>query len=144
LIKQAISPRINSLLRLSRWPEHIPFTLPATLLGINMAARDHLVLDGRILAVIAANILAVTFAFMVNDIEDAPDDARESHRAARNAITCGEITPRAGWGASWVIAAAALALYAGLSREALAAGVLTLALGLLYSGAGASESVAGH
>jgi 4-hydroxybenzoate polyprenyltransferase len=121
---------LSGWLRLTRWPEHIPFTIPATLAGINMARG---MADWRIPLVLVANILAVTFAFMVNDIEDAPDDARESHRAARNAITCGEITLRRAWWASAGIAALAWVLFAMLSRAAFAAGTLTILLGWLYS-----------
>ena len=124
---------LRSLLRLSRWQEHIPFTVPATLAGVNLAAPDGLPLDGRLPAVLAANILAVTFAFMINDIEDAPDDARDPERAARNAIASGEITPRAGWYATLTVAALALMLFAALSREAVAVGALTVGLGWLYS-----------
>jgi 4-hydroxybenzoate polyprenyltransferase len=122
--------RLSGLLRLSRWREHVPFTVPATLLGVNMAGRAA---DGRVLIVTAANILAVAFAFMVNELEDAPDDAREPQRAARNAISCGAITPRAGWEGTVLVAALAAGLFAALRREALAAGVLTLMLGFLYS-----------
>jgi 4-hydroxybenzoate polyprenyltransferase len=126
-------PSHSGLLRLTRWPEHIPFTVPATLLGINMAADSGLILDWRIPVVMASNILAVAFAFMVNDIEDAPDDAYAHDRATRNAITCGEITPRTGWLASALAAVLALALYAGLSRETFTVGASTLGLGFLYS-----------
>ncbi len=117
------------LARLSRWREHIPFTIPATLLGINMAGR----VDGRLVIVLAANILAVTFAFMVNDLEDAPDDARDPERGARNAVAAGLITPRVGWAAALLVGLAAAALFAGLSRAACAVGMITLALSFLYS-----------
>jgi 4-hydroxybenzoate polyprenyltransferase len=122
------------LLRLTRWPEHIPFTLPATLIGVNMAASSRAAdLDWRLAAVSAANILAVTFAFMVNDIEDAPDDARDPTRAARNAVTHGEIAPWQGCIAALIVGLMALALFAAVNTRTLATGGLTLALGWLYS-----------
>jgi 4-hydroxybenzoate polyprenyltransferase len=125
-----------NLLRLSRWKEHIPFTVPATLLGVNMAAATHpdsVTLDGRVIIVCAANVLAVTCAFMINDVEDAADDARDPARAARNPVASGDLSRRAGWGASLVVGALALALYAVLTREAFWAGVLTVILAGLYS-----------
>jgi 4-hydroxybenzoate polyprenyltransferase len=125
--------RPAGLWRLSRWREHVPFTVPATLLGVNMAARQGGALDGRLGIVLAANILAVTFAFMVNDLEDAPDDARDSERGARNAITAGLITPRVGWVAAQLVGMVAALLFAGLNRAACAVGMITLALSLLYS-----------
>src|SRR5690606_41448835 len=48
-------------------------------------------LDLRLVAVTAANILAVAYAFMINDIEDAPDDALDPARAAKNPITSGRL-----------------------------------------------------
>lgn len=124
------------LLRLSRWKEHIPFTLPATWLGITMAAQHRpgaVVLDWRIMVVTAANLLVVTCAFMINDVEDAPDDARSPARAARNPVTTGDITRRVGWLASGVMGGLALALYAALGDRVLGVGLLAVALAFLYS-----------
>jgi 4-hydroxybenzoate polyprenyltransferase len=128
--------RLVGLLRLSRWKEHILFTIPLTLLGINMAvdygsSPEHL--NWHVLTVTAANILAVAFAFMVNDVEDAPDDALETERAARNPVTCGEISRREGWLASLVVGALALVLFAWVSPGAFWVGAWTVVLGLLYS-----------
>lgn len=124
----------RGVLRLSRWREHIPFTLAATWLGVNMAAQHAgAALDGRLAVVTLANILAVTFAFMVNDVADAPDDARDPLRAARNAVSSGALTARAAWLLAGAVGALALALYALLPWPALLTGVATLLLGLLYS-----------
>jgi 4-hydroxybenzoate polyprenyltransferase len=90
-------------------------------------------LDARLAAVTAANILAVAVAFMVNDVEDAPDDARDAHRAARNPVTSGEVTARDGWIASGLLAVAALLLYAATSAAAFWTGAITLSLAFLYS-----------
>jgi 4-hydroxybenzoate polyprenyltransferase len=129
-----ISPRMAGLLRLTRWQDHLLFTIPATLLGVNMALdAPNQSPDARVLLVLAANSLAVTFAFMVNDIEDAPDDARDPERAARNAVAIGAITPRTGWIASGVVGMLALGLFAGVNALTLRTGALTLLLGWLYS-----------
>lgn len=131
----SVQARLKGLVKLSRWREHLLFTVPATLTGAAMAARHApgVVLDARVLAVTLANILAVTVAFMINDVEDAPDDARETHRAARNPVTTGEVTPRDGWIAAWVLGAIALLLDAAASTAAVWTGTLTLALAVLYS-----------
>lgn len=123
------------LLRLSRWKEHTLFTIPLTLLGALMAAenRPGIELDGRVIVVTVANILAMTVAFMVNDVEDAPDDALDPARAARNPVATGEIRPREGWAAALGIGLLALVLYGTVSRGALWIGALTLALSILYS-----------
>ncbi len=125
---------LAAMVRLSRWQEHIPFTLAATWLGVNMAAHHaRASLDGRVVTVTAANILAVTFAFMVNDVADAPDDARDPVRKARNAVSCGELSARAAWLLAALVGALALMLYALLPLPALLTGAVTLALGWLYS-----------
>lgn len=124
----------QAIVCLSRWREHVPFTLAATWLGANMAAyHAGAALDGRLGMVTLANILAVTFAFMVNDVADAPDDARDPLRAARNAVSSGALTARAAWLIAGAVGALALALYTLLSSLALLTGAATLGLGFLYS-----------
>ena len=81
---------MTGLVQLTRWQETVPFVVPLTLMGALMAlqtAADGQGVDLRLLAVMAANILVVTYAFMINDIEDAPDDARDPARAIRNPIS---------------------------------------------------------
>jgi 4-hydroxybenzoate polyprenyltransferase len=125
---------LAAMVRLSRWQEHIPFTLAATWLGVNLAAHHaHASLDERVITVTGANILAVTFAFMINDVADAPDDARDPARAARNVVSCGELSARAAWLLTGLVGALALTLYILLPFPSLLTGTVTLALGWLYS-----------
>jgi len=129
-----IDGKLRSVIRLTRWQEYFPFVIPVTLLGALLAIRSqNTTLDWRLAVVLVANILAVAYAFMINDIEDAPDDAREAHRAARNPVACGEITPRQGWLASGGVALIALVLYALAGIWPLIIGLLTLILCHLYS-----------
>jgi 4-hydroxybenzoate polyprenyltransferase len=126
--------QLHGLIRLTRWKEYIPFVVPLTLLGALLAAHTkgtHL--DWRLLAVTAANILAVAYAFMINDIEDAPDDALDPERAARNPVTSGQIGLRVGYAACRVVAALTLCLYALGGLWALGIGGITLLLSHLYS-----------
>jgi 4-hydroxybenzoate polyprenyltransferase len=126
--------QIRGLVRLTRWKEYVPFVIPLTVLGALLAARPHGVfLDWRLLAVTAANILAVAYAFMINDIEDAPDDARDPARAARNPITSGEIGVRMGYAACRLVAAVTLILYALGGVWTLGIGLATLFLSHMYS-----------
>jgi 4-hydroxybenzoate polyprenyltransferase len=108
--------------------------IPLTILGALLAARPNgILLDWRLAAVTLANILAVAYAFMINDIEDAPDDARDPARAARNPISSGEIGVRIGYAACRVVAAATLILYALGGTTVLFIGLGTLLLSHLYS-----------
>jgi 4-hydroxybenzoate polyprenyltransferase len=119
---------------LTRWKEYVPFVIPLTVVGALLAARpNNTLLDWRIVAVTLANILAVAYAFMINDIEDAPDDARDPARAARNPITSGKIGIRTGYAACRLVAAVTLMLYASGGLYVLLIGIGTLLLSHLYS-----------
>jgi 4-hydroxybenzoate polyprenyltransferase len=130
----ARSRRLAGAARLTRAREHLLFTVTLTLMGTNLAvAGQPARLDARLVAVLGANVLAVTFAFMINDIEDADDDAADPARAARNAIARGDLSRRAGWLVALATGALALGLYALTPPRACGTGALTLLLALLYS-----------
>jgi 4-hydroxybenzoate polyprenyltransferase len=134
LTQRKLTDQLQGLIQLTRWKEFIPFVIPLTILGALLAARpNETLLDWRLVAVILGNILAVAYAFMINDIEDAPDDALDPDRAARNAITSGRVGLRVGYAACRVIAAATLILYAFGGLTVLGIGVATLLLSHLYS-----------
>ncbi|MCL5999418.1 MAG: UbiA family prenyltransferase [Chloroflexi bacterium] len=83
--------------------------------------------------VLAANILVVGFAFMYNDVEDAPDDALDERKARRNPISAGIISPRMGRAACIAVSALLLGLYGVLGFMPVMLGGLCLALAFLYS-----------
>ena len=58
------SATLQSILKLSRWAEYVPFTVPLTLFGGLLAYRfsTDVSLDWRLLSVLAANCLAVGYA----------------------------------------------------------------------------------
>lgn len=131
---RTLREQFEGLVRLTRWKEYVPFVIPLTILGALLAARPHgTLLDWRLAAVMAANILAVAYAFMINDIEDAPDDARDPNRAARNPITSGQINIRTGYAACRVVALVTLVLYFIGGMTVFGIGVLTLLLSHFYS-----------
>lgn len=136
--KQTIQPTLadkgRAILRLSRWREHVPYTIPAVLVGAMLAVQNSdIVIDWRIVPVILANILAMSFAFMINDVEDAPDDALNPKKRAHNAISSGILTSQQGWLACLITFAASFALYAVGGWWTLLWGGLTLLLSYLYS-----------
>lgn len=132
--QQSLGTQLRGLVRLTRWREYIPFVVPLTILGALLATAPYgTPLDWRLVAAISANILAVAYAFMINDIEDAPDDARDPARAARNPVTSGEIGVRMGYAACRVVAAVTLILYAFGGLWVFLIGVATLLLSHFYS-----------
>jgi 4-hydroxybenzoate polyprenyltransferase len=134
LTKTTLREQLIGLVKLTRWKEYVPFVVPLTILGALLAARPNdIAIDWRLIAVTLANILAVAYAFMINDIEDAPDDARDPERAARNPISTGQIGVRIGYAACRVVAIITLGLYWLGGGWVLAIGVATLLLSHLYS-----------
>lgn len=120
----------RGLLQLTRYKEYVLFVTVTTLLGAKLGGGTF---DHRLLIVLIANILVVGFAFMYNDVEDAPDDALDAKKARRNPISAGMISPRIGKAACLVVSALVLGLYATLGGMTLLLGALCLALAFLYS-----------
>ncbi len=134
MLPALVATKMRGVVRLTRWKEYVPFVIPVTALGAILAAEpQNRTLDWKLAVTIVANILAVGYAFMINDIEDAPDDALEAARASRNPVACGELTPRQGWAASLTVAAITLVLYGLVGVWPFIIGSLTLALSHFYS-----------
>lgn len=121
---------VQGLFRLTRFQEYVWFVLVTTFLGA-AAARGHF--GWPLLTVLAANWLAVGFAFMINDVEDAPDDALNPAKLGRNPVSAGHLS--AGWARAFSFLAACLAavLYASLGLLPFVIGLVCLALAYLYS-----------
>jgi 4-hydroxybenzoate polyprenyltransferase len=129
-----VSVKMRGVIRLTRWREYVPFVIPLTVFGAILSAQpQNHNLDWRLALTIIANSLAVGYAFMINDIEDATDDAREEARAARNPVASGELTPHQGWAASLSVAIVTLVLYGLVGVWPFIIGSLTLALSHFYS-----------
>jgi len=121
---------IKAAWRLTRLPEYVSFVVITTVLG---AAAGGGSLGWALLVVLIANWLAVGFGFMINDVEDAPDDALTPAKAQRNPISSGELSPRFARLLSFSVAILAAVLYASLGLGPFLSGLLCLALGYLYS-----------
>ena len=121
---------LRGLLQLTRYREYVLFVCVTTLMGAKLGGGDF---DLRLLIVLAANILVVGFAFMYNDVEDAPDDAMDEKKARRNPISAGMISPRMGKAACVAVSALLLGLYSLLGLLPFLLGAFCLALAFLYS-----------
>lgn len=121
---------VKGLLQLTRYREYVLFVAVTTLLGAKFGGG---VFDLRLLTVLVANILVVGFAFMYNDVEDAPDDALDVKKAQRNPISAGMISPRMGKWACALVGLLVLGLYGTLGGMTFLLGALCLALAFLYS-----------
>jgi len=126
--------QIQGLIQLTRWKEYVGFTIPLTVLGALLAVQQEgSPLDWRLVPVTLATFLVVAYAFIINDIEDAPDDALEESRRQRNPVSAGRVSLRVGYGALMVVALVTLGLYALGGSYAFIIGVVTLIISHLYS-----------
>jgi 4-hydroxybenzoate polyprenyltransferase len=122
--------QLGGILRLTRYREYLWFVIITTVLG---AAVGRGTFGWRLIGVLVANWLAVGFAFMINDVEDAPDDALDPAKVNRNPVSCGDLSARLGTVASLVVATGAALLYAVLGVWPLVVGATCLILGYVYS-----------
>ena len=121
---------VKGLLQLTRYREYVLFVCVTTLMGAKLGGGDFSL---QLLMVLAANILVVGFAFMYNDVEDAPDDAMDEKKASRNPISAGMISPGMGRAACLVVAFMLMGLYGLLGLMPFLMGGFSLALAFLYS-----------
>jgi len=92
------------------------------------------VLDWRIALVLVANILAVSSAFIINDVVDAEDDALDPDKREKNIISSTTtISQQTGVMAFWLVALSALALYLISGWWAIFWGVVGISLAYMYS-----------
>ncbi len=125
-----LNKKLKGLIKLTRFDEYVYFVVITTLLG---AASAGGVFDWRFFVIIPANWLAVGFAFMINDVEDAPDDALAQEKSRRNPISAGLIRPQTARIASFSVGGLSAVLFGLLGFWPLLFGLLSLILGYLYS-----------
>lgn len=125
---------MQGIIKLTRWQEFLLFTTVLTLVGglVAYEVRDE-TLDWRIAAVLIANLAAMAYAFMINDIEDAEDDAHQAERGSRNPITMGEVSKQQGWIAAIAMVIVALIGYWLGGTTVFITGIVILVLAHLYS-----------
>jgi 4-hydroxybenzoate polyprenyltransferase len=133
-IKVGILAKSRAVMRLTRWREHVPYTVPLVVCGAMLAVHlDGGQLTWQLLPVVLANILAMAFAFMINDIEDAPDDAHSPWKKERNVVSAGLLTNTEAGVITGLVFVLSLTLYAFGGWKTFGAGGLTLVLSYLYS-----------
>lgn len=130
LIYRWLRRPLRGVVQLTRYREYVLFVTVTTLFGAKFGGGEF---DLRLLIVWAANMLVVAFAFMYNDVEDAPDDALDVRKAQRNPISAGMLSATTGRLICAVTALVTLGLYALLGGMTFLLGVLSLALAFLYS-----------
>ncbi|MGH2592406.1 MAG: UbiA prenyltransferase family protein [Anaerolineae bacterium] len=122
--------QVKGVISLTRHKEYVIFVIVTTFLGARVSGAE---IDWRLLLVLVANWLAVGFSFMINDVEDAPDDALNPAKVNRNPVSAGHISLPVAYAASFAVALLAGAAYFFLGPIPFWLGIACLAIGLLYS-----------
>ncbi len=125
-----MNPTLKGIIKLTRFNEYIWFVIVTTALGAAAAGGTF---GWRWIVALLANWTAVGFAFMINDVEDADDDALNPAKIKRNPISCRMISPRVGYIASYATLVISALLYALLGTIPFIIGVISLIIGFLYS-----------
>jgi 4-hydroxybenzoate polyprenyltransferase len=122
--------RIRGLIRLTRFRDFLAFVTITTLMG---AIAAEAALGWKLILVLIANQLAVGFAFMINDVEDAEDDALNPSKVHRNPVSSKDVSHRSGYVYSFIVAGMAAFVYAFLGWVPFILGIISLLTGFLYS-----------
>ncbi len=122
--------QVKGVVSLTRHKEYVIFVIVTTFLGARISGAE---IDWRLLLVLLANWLAVGFSFMINDVEDAPDDALNPAKVNRNPVSAGQVSLPVAYAASFSVAIAAGVAYFFLGPIPFWLGIACLAIGLVYS-----------
>jgi 4-hydroxybenzoate polyprenyltransferase len=125
-----VNQTLKGIIKLTRFDEYIWFVIVTTALGASAAGGTF---GWQWIVALLANWTAVGFAFMINDVEDADDDALNPAKINRNPISCKMISPRVGYIASYATMIISALLYALLGTIPFIIGVISLIVGFLYS-----------
>lgn len=125
---------IRGLIHLSRYKDYLFTVITITLFSLHFSETllNRSVLYTLIILVLA-NLLSTCFTFMINDIEDAPDDALNPDKANRNPVSAGRITRRKASLATAVVGITGSLLYLYLGILPFLFGSLIVILGVFYS-----------
>jgi len=120
----------DAVVKLTRIYEYYGSCVLLTLLGTFAAGTNNTL---KPLLAVTANLMSFAFAFMINDIEDAEDDALDPKKAKRNPVSAGKISKRSAYAAALTVAVLCLVTYASINIYAFLLGTIGIVLGFLYS-----------
>ena len=122
--------QIDVVIQLSRWREYSFYYMSLVVL-VFLFSQWRLSWD--LFWVFWGNYLGLVFAFMVNEVEDAPEDALDGIKRYKNPIANGSLSYPSGWYLSICIGIFALCAYALAGLWVYLVGVLNILLSFLYS-----------
>ncbi|OGC51520.1 hypothetical protein A2W32_04545 [candidate division WWE3 bacterium RBG_16_37_10] len=127
---------IKAVIDLTRIFEYYGSCILLTLFGVFVAGIsetsgiNHIV---KPLLAVIANLMSFAFAFMINDIEDAEDDAMDAVKVKRNPVSAKRISKNTAYLITAITAVLCLTIYASINLYAFLFGATSLILGFIYS-----------
>jgi 4-hydroxybenzoate polyprenyltransferase len=121
-----------TLLRFSRVVEILKYSYPI-LVALGIAGARVSLLDPHVWWAVAVNLVIFVFVHMINDLEDAEDDARDPAKAVRNPVASGELAPRTAGRVVLVTGIGASVMLSPFPFAAQAVGLSVMLVGVLYS-----------
>lgn len=121
---------VQAAWKLARFQEYYGTVFLITLVGVLIIQPVSFV---NIALIMLANFFNYAFAFMINDIEDAEDDAKCEIKIKRNPVAGKIISVRKAYTVSWIVAISSLLLYLSFGKLVFLYGLLGILLGFLYS-----------
>lgn len=129
----SILKEVKGIYKLTRWNEYLGSSILVTVLGLSLASRVGDINLYRIILLLIANALSFAFAFMINDIEDAEDDALDPKKVKRNPVSAKLISKEHACFYTFIVAVISLLIFATLGFMVFFIGAMSLVLGLFYS-----------
>jgi len=120
----------QGLVKLAHFEAYFFIVVITTLLGITSAKGTF---DWRFFVLLPANWLAVGFAYMINDIENAPTDALAASRNNSNPVSAGWLSPKTARISTFLVAITAAVLFSLLGMWSMVFGSFSLLLGFFYT-----------
>ena len=113
--------------------DHIFFTIPLVIIGYACGIRiEHSSVNiTTLIVLIVANILAISFAFAINEIEDAEDDKKDPNR--KNPVAKGNLTRKQALTSTFLAFAISLSAFSIINRQVMITGAIMLIISFFYS-----------
>jgi len=127
--------KLKGIIALTRWNEAYDMTIAITILGAIVSQSNF---DYKIFIILIANFFSALFIYMINDIEDAAEDAQNPQKLKRNPIANKTLSKKEGYFYTGIVLVITIVLLVYLSvlsnnKSVILVGLITLSLGFLYS-----------
>lgn len=131
--RMSFTDKLRAVADLTRYREYLGVTTASTTLGVLAWSNPTPDTISTVITLLLMHFCTFAFAFMINDIEDATDDALDKEKSARNPISSGRLSRMLGLFATGCVACTSIVLSTLLGQAVLLANFFALVLAFMYS-----------